>query len=347
MSHFQWNGYINSGGPDAQELQYNALAPASIPMEEAAQSTDRVNQLTVVADSRAQQRSKSTFNWHDIEPILKWAAVAYGLGFVTVMWHTYRLGVPVLQLAEPANVWIGAPLAIVVFFLDKLVKAANGVRKDFVAGLTEARQMRSTLTESVGDLQNLADRAADVMTISLTLTVPFVVALRPVQRWIKIGCLRYIRPSAGFSRDRGISDEHRKRTFRLIGRILRWSKFVSVTTLLINSVAMFCLVPLCCFVYVAAIYPVIPQTLGGGRPVSVKLILSEDSIPQGEGFDSWLPPRGTSHTADSSSGSRRNSSIVVPVTLYFRTERDLYVRRKPTDPVVSLSEHAVEGIIFD
>jgi len=58
--------------------------------------------------------------WHTIEPILKWGAVAYGFGFLTVMVHTYLLGVPVLQLIEPVNVWIGAPLAGVVFFLDKL-----------------------------------------------------------------------------------------------------------------------------------------------------------------------------------------------------------------------------------
>ncbi|HYK61081.1 MAG TPA: hypothetical protein VEV85_16735 [Bryobacteraceae bacterium] len=46
--------------------------------------------------------------------------MAYGFGFLTVMVHTYPLGVPALQLIEPVNVWIGAPLAGVVFFLDKL-----------------------------------------------------------------------------------------------------------------------------------------------------------------------------------------------------------------------------------
>ena len=46
--------------------------------------------------------------WHNIEPALKWVAVAYAFGFVTVMLYTYRLGIPVLQLIEPVNVWIGA-----------------------------------------------------------------------------------------------------------------------------------------------------------------------------------------------------------------------------------------------
>lgn len=81
-----------------------------------------LSKKSVDRPSGATQNSDSKLNWHDIEPILKWAAVAYGFGFLTVMWHTHRLGVPVLQLIEPVNVWIGAPLAIVVFFLEKLVK---------------------------------------------------------------------------------------------------------------------------------------------------------------------------------------------------------------------------------
>jgi len=65
----------------------------------------------VGADQKAKGGANPKANWRDIEWILKWAADAYGFGFLTVMWYTHhRLGVPVLQLIEPVNVWIGAPL---------------------------------------------------------------------------------------------------------------------------------------------------------------------------------------------------------------------------------------------
>ena len=50
-----------------------------------------------------------------LEVLISWASIAYALGFVTVMIHTARLGIPVIELIEPIYVWIGLPLALVVF----------------------------------------------------------------------------------------------------------------------------------------------------------------------------------------------------------------------------------------
>jgi len=38
-------------------------------------------------------------------------------------------------------------------------------------------------------------------------------------------------------------------------------------------------------------------------------------------------------------------SILVPVTLYFRTENELYIRMG-SGPIIAVSDHAIEGIVF-
>ena len=64
-------------------------------------------------------------NWHNIEPVLKWGGVAYVFGFGIVMYHTYRLGIPTLQLIDPVNIWIGTPVTILTFFSDKIYFGAK------------------------------------------------------------------------------------------------------------------------------------------------------------------------------------------------------------------------------
>jgi hypothetical protein len=283
--------------------------------------------------------SDSRLNWHNVELILKWTAVAYGFGFLTVMWHTHRLGVPVLQLIEPVNVWIGAPLAIVVFFIEKLVKAANKIREDFVTGLKEVRGRAKAVTESK-DLQMLAERTVDLMATSSILAIPLFGKLSFVKGLLKKLFTVIYRLSGLF--DPQVSDRQRERTLAHLSRTLAWSQFVAVTGNFIDSVVTLCVVPLACFVYVVAIYPLIPQTLGGGKPVDVQVVVSEESIPEAKEFEGWV---SSSRSATTSSLTTKRS-LIVPVTLYFRTDHDLYIR-KGDGPIISLSEHAVEGIIFN
>jgi hypothetical protein len=54
--------------------------------------------------------------------------------------HTSRLGVPVVQLIEPIYIWIGAPLARVLFFLGHLIKAFKRCRDLLRQELQEARR---------------------------------------------------------------------------------------------------------------------------------------------------------------------------------------------------------------
>ena len=93
-----------------------------------------------------------------------------------------------------------------------------------------------------------------------------------------------------------------------------------------------------CRLYVVEVFPRIPQSLGGGRPLAVELLVSPDALPQTKEFEDW-------RTDGAASKTETKESILIPVTLYFRSEHELIVR-KGEGPVISLSDHVIEGIVF-
>src|SRR5262249_22087715 len=51
-----------------------------------------------------------------VEQVVTWASVSYAAGFFVVLLHTWRLGLPVLDLVQAVYVWIGLPLAAFAYF---------------------------------------------------------------------------------------------------------------------------------------------------------------------------------------------------------------------------------------
>jgi hypothetical protein len=285
-------------------------------------------------------------NWQDIEPILKWAAVAYAFGFLTVMLHTHKLGIPVLQLIEPVNIWIGAPLAIVVFFLDKLFGLAKRATADFVQNVTEARQIRDEVTASRVDPLELFGRFSEIMLIIITPTLP----LSFLQSAAKSLVSKYIQWKASSieqltsSHYRG-SEAPRQWLLAWMGRVLGWAYLVAAVGRLVNFFGMVLLIPLACLFYVGIIFPRVPQSLGGGAPITVELLISEEALPKTDVFRDWQPSNGKEPDSAAIPSNELKGSIVVPVTLYYRTEGQLYVR-KGSGPIICLSDHAIQGIVF-
>jgi hypothetical protein len=73
-----------------------------------------------------------------VKSVLAWGSLSYACGFVTVTAHTWRLGLPVIQLIEPIYVWIGLPVAVVAFFSKKLYLYFR------VRGSSVAEQLRTS-----------------------------------------------------------------------------------------------------------------------------------------------------------------------------------------------------------
>jgi hypothetical protein len=276
-------------------------------------------------------------NWRNIEPVLKWIGVAYAFGFLVVLVHTYRLGIPMLQLIEPVNVWIGAPLALLAFFLDKIFEGLTRAVRNLRASVKKAAEIRQDLS---ADPELFRYQVFEIWFGSLALFAAPIGLLGPAQKLLHR--LNPIHPDltgkasgAGGLAVEALTKADRERMLGEVEPILRWAQRIAVGARLINLVLLVFWAIVACGYYVE-LFPKIPQTLGGGRPQSVQLLLSPESIPQAKEFEDWRKEMAAPEA---------KQSILVPVTLYFHTEHELIVR-KGTGPIVSLSDHAINGIVF-
>jgi hypothetical protein len=300
-------------------------------------------------DRTAGSQSRSTeAKWPDIEPFLKWAAVAYALGFGTIMYHTWSLGIPVIQLIDPINIWVGLPLAGVAFFLDKLYTMLKKATIHFSDRAKALREERKYFEGSNVDLLHLVQKTVDAVSSGMSVVLPVLGPLAPLVKVLYSAAANYWLaqiPIATF-KSTAVSEEQRKALLKWTSRVLFWDQIFGEALRLANFVLMICIVvPAACLIYIAAVYPGAPQTVGGGRPLPVELILSEETLPKTPIFARWLPNAEVAVQGYPTPKIEGKKNLVVPVTLYFRTDHEIYVR-KDRGPIVSLSDHAVEGIVF-
>lgn len=298
-----------------------------------------------------QQTASTGAKWHNIEPALKWVAVAYAFGFVTVMLYTYRLGIPVLQVIEPVNVWIGAPLAIVAFFLDKVFLYGKRRTAELLGALKEARALRDQVIAGVAKFEVLLTvLRALLVTFFTSEATPFLmgVVIDVVER---VSRTKPDDSLKGVASGKPASEGAKKRFLLWTGRILGWVYSATAVLRFVSFVGVLLFIPLACLIYIIAIFPLVPQSLGGGAPIAVDLLVSPEALPKTGVFGDWQPSEVPS-TLQTGAGQLNDlkPSIVIPVTLYFRTEHDVYVRKGSgstiSGPIISLSDHVVEGIVF-
>lgn len=282
-------------------------------------------------------------NWRDIEPVLKWATVAYGFGFVIVMFHTYRLGLPMLQLMEPVNVWIGAPLAIFAFFLDKFYASFRSSTVAFRNSLQDAKEVRERLDRTSPTLRDMYNNAFDNWADALgQLTALFglhLFAASLLRRLFRFA-LDLMERGGGLDlpTDADRIAQKRSEVLEQVTPILLSAGAAAAVIRFFTTVLLYVYVLLACWLYVE-MFPHIPQSLGGGRPAAVRLIVSPESLPETAEFADWRP-------AQSADRAAAKTTLLIPVTLYLHTDRE-WIVRKGGGPLVSLGEHAVEGVLFD
>jgi hypothetical protein len=116
-----------------------------------------------------------------LQSILAWGSVTYALGFVTVMAHTARLGIPIIQLLEPVYVLVGAPLAVVAFFsreLWRLVKARTAKLtsklEQIKAEVSEIRARQAEIKTTEEAAQYLSEVLGKVIRILIPDLLPRV-----------------------------------------------------------------------------------------------------------------------------------------------------------------------------
>lgn len=291
-----------------------------------------------------------TFNWRDLEPILKWTAVAYGFGFLTVMIHTWELGIPVLQLIEPLNIWIGAPLALAFFFSNRLVAYLRGEARKLAVDVKAARSLLIAASNpDEADLKPLLDRYIQLVVDSVELIAgPLLLFPLPIVRWLRNPARKWLtRKMETLVQQSQSPGSESARAQKWLRRIVAGLQGFTASQRFTNAFLQVLQLPILCLLYIQFAYPNLPQSVGGAKPMPVTLVFTREDLPRGPQFSDWLPSE-TPAPPDplQPNGEETTTTYSIPVMLYLRTENALYVR-KGAGPIVSFPEHAVLGVAFD
>lgn len=284
------------------------------------------------------EESKSTIR--EIEPLLKWAGVAYGAGFFVVMLHTYRLGVPVVQLIEPIYIWIGLPLAVVLYFIRQLISAFRRTRKTL-------RSEREVLRREYEELQESSTppEASQALSRIIVTTAPFLLPIVGVRNDLLISLLQKF---AEKQLEKHVDVLSYTRKFA--SQLLFWAGTIAAVNRFVGRVLTLALIPLACGAYVWWFYPIIPQGLGGGKPSEVRLIVDTKKVPTDDVELRSLFPADVAQKKPNQGKADEKSSepegrTTCNVALHYQTEHAYYVQRG-TGPIVVIDHDAVEGSVF-
>ena len=256
----------------------------------------------------------------DVKTVLAWASISYAFGFATVTLHTYRLGLPVLEILSAVYIWIGLPLATVAFFskrLARLVKAAA------VKRATVLRESWVKATEQTDE--------KDLNVVAMAFS--FVATVLPPLSLLEPSLTRLVeRANIGDSKGAKRAALYLKRLAALVTGARAVFDLAYILYALLTAIFLV-------YLYVWQLYPLIPQTLGGGRPRTVQLvILSDKSAAISPYIQQQQPTPGPVPVA--------KSIVTPPLTLLYMTKENYYLQSKDGRRF-SLSAAAVEGVVWN
>lgn len=256
----------------------------------------------------------------DLTSFLAWGSISYAFGFVIVMLHTARLGFPILELLSAVYVWIGAPLTVVAFFSIQIARFFRSRSVD----------LTSQLRDSWKDFrQDVDTKDLDVISAFLgflgTLFPVLKLFRRPLEWLLKLATAGHT-----VSGKRAVRFLHRFASFiRGVQALFEFLRLFNLAVSIVFGV----------YLYVWHLYPLIPQSFGGGAPTAVKLIVNVEKVPPSV---PGLPgirevPAG---------GESQKSAVTGTVKLLYST-KDQYYLEGAEGARISLSKSAVEGMIWN
>ena len=264
--------------------------------------------------------AEETMAQGDLKSFLAWGSIAYGLGFVTVMLHTARLGFPVLELLSAVYVWVGAPLAVIGFFWVRIWRFF--------------KSRASNLTREVRDSWEGLKHGVDAKDFDvISEFVGFASAVSPILKPLRPPVESLLRKAMGSKSE---ISRRAARTLSRFASLLRGLQALSSFLRLFN-VALVLVIGSCLYVWV--VYPLIPQSFGGGAPTTVRLLVNTQKIPPDI---PGLPGIG----AATDRKVTASTSVTDPLQLLYSTADHYYVEG-PGGQRVSLSKSAVEGVIWN
>ena len=230
------------------------------------------------ADGKGKASSRSSLA--DLAAVLSVSGgVLYLAGFLTVLTHTSRVGLPIVEAAQLRYVWIGfAPtllLVIVIAVVMHLWRILPTVarRKLEAASALGRRRPRPPYGSAAGIIGTLT---AVGIVIAVASVLSYLAYLGTQQVWLTrfiswpVACVTWfvavVVVVAAISTTLNAPDLVRHPTVH--------ASVFALPVLLLGVLGI--------YVYAVRIYPLLPVQYGGGMPVPVRLILD------GSSFDPWV-----------------------------------------------------------
>jgi hypothetical protein len=247
---------------------------------------------------------------------VKLAGLAYAIGFTVILVHTARLNSPVVDAFQFQNILAGLPVWLLLCIgLWLWPRLAGSVTKEVMAGFKNPR--RAIAFAALGFCLSVAATWGEILLFlrssgpagiraTMGLNLIFICAIFTI-------LFASIAGQALWSW-RGVQTESRRSFTALFVLLTVYSGFV---TLVLS--------------YAIYLYPLVPQSVGGGHPVQVRLYYKDSSLS---------PLLGGTHIA----GEESQASDVV--SLYYRTSSYLLIRSSKDQVLLQIPMEQIHTIVW-
>jgi hypothetical protein len=202
-----------------------------------------------------------------VEQVITWASISYAAGFFIVLLHTWRLGLPVLDLVQAVYVWIGIPLAVFAYFANQLWQYFRERLERHTAVL------RASLKDTPVPESLEAAAVLNVIAAVGPLVLPGFLTLRLFEVIVN-----HVQTRIAEGADFGKLGKFVKSVGRFLHFGFRsWVGIEAFFTLVVLAFGA-AIVSGILIAYVWFVYPRLPQSLGGGAPARVRLVLDVTKI---------------------------------------------------------------------
>ncbi|MFC1678741.1 hypothetical protein ACFL2T_00780 [Elusimicrobiota bacterium] len=266
------------------------------------------------------------------------AGVLYALGFLTIMMHTARFGIQVIEVIKPLNFWVGAPPAgiLLMCFLvwDRyLSRLSERLGPELRQAIKKRRSKKGTSgpvsTFVAWVIGNLLLGSIGVFISWSTYHGFQVTATEILNPWFRypLFCLLLIAVLVCAMYWTGIFQANVENMSVNVRKFLLMLFLVTTAVLIVAF-------------YVYWVYPSIPQRYGGGRPVPVRLLVNSRQCPL------TLVGWSTSSLPDSM-GSDGGQLIQGTKLLYKSTDSFIVICEGCPSKVVSIARDCVRAVLWD
>jgi hypothetical protein len=232
------------------------------------------------------------------------AGLAYGVGFIVILTRTATLNAPVIELFQAQTIIAGIP----IWFL---ICVGVWLWPEFARRILTGR---SALSDSV-------KKGLITTAISVGFLIPCAlwIGSKTPLRNLSVGVVLFALSGLAFALTI---------TFVVQAQTIEWHD--PGVRPLFQLICFWCGFVFFVIGYALVLYPRIPQSFGGGRPVHVQLLVKDREIA------SLLAPKGAAP----------DSSNPLDLLLYYRTSSYLLVGRSEDQPLIQVPTDQVRSIVW-